>query len=51
MDMRKCCEKTDSNEAIREKAKELWQKDGCKQGHDLDYWLQAEKLLKGRVRR
>jgi hypothetical protein len=23
----------------------LWQKAGCQQGHDLDYWLAAEKQL------
>jgi hypothetical protein len=33
------------------KANELWEKDGCKQGRDLDYWLQAEKIVKGRMRK
>ncbi len=34
---------------IREKAKELWEKDGRKQGRDLDYWLQAEKIVKAKM--
>jgi len=34
----------------KDKAKELWEKDGRKQGRDLDYWLQAEKIIKGQIR-
>lgn len=26
-------------------AYQLWNKAGCRQGHDLEYWLQAEKQL------
>ena len=44
--MKKRCEKAESTNCIKEKAKELWEKDGCKQGHYLDYWLQAEKIVK-----
>ncbi len=40
------CFKTDESECIKKKAKELWEKDGRKQGHDLDYWLNAEKAVK-----
>jgi hypothetical protein len=44
-------EKTDLTNNIREKARELWEKDGCKQGRDLDYWLQAEKIVKGQMKK
>ncbi len=37
--------KKDESESVNKKAYELWEKDGCKQGHDLDYWLNAEKVL------
>jgi len=47
--MKKECEKADLTNYIKEKAKELWEKNGCKQGHDLDYWLQAEKIVKSQV--
>ncbi len=39
---------TDVTNAIRQKAYELWKKDGCRQGHDLDYWLKAEKTVCGK---
>ena len=48
--MRKKCENSDLTNCIRQKAKELWEKDGCKQGRDLDYWLQAEKIVKNQVK-
>ncbi|MBP7056342.1 MAG: DUF2934 domain-containing protein [Candidatus Omnitrophica bacterium] len=48
--MKKKCSNTDLTECIRQKAKELWEKDGCKQGHDLDYWLQTEKIVKSQVK-
>ena len=48
--MNKRCEKAESTNCIKEKAKELWEKDGCKQGHDLDYWLQAEKIVKSQTK-
>lgn len=41
-----CSPKTDLTSCIREKAHQLWEKDGRKQGRDLEYWLQAEKMLK-----
>lgn len=37
---------TDITNSIRQKAYELWKKDGCKQGRDLEYWLKAEKTVK-----
>lgn len=40
------CDKSDLQECIRKKAYELWEKDGYKQGLDLDYWLIAEKTVK-----
>lgn len=45
--MKKKCKEIDLTDCIRVKAKELWEKDGCKQGQDLDYWLEAEKIVKG----
>ena len=35
---------------IKEKAAELWEKDGCKSGRDFDYWLKAEKIVKGQMK-
>lgn len=43
--------KTDLTERIKEKARQLWEKDGRKQGRDLEYWLQAEKIIKGQNKR
>jgi len=43
--------KIDLTNLIREKAKELWEKDGRKQGRDTDYWLQAEKIVKGQTKK
>lgn len=47
--MNKKCKNADLAECIKAKAKELWEKDGCKQGHDLAYWLQAEKVVKSQT--
>ena len=44
--MKSKCEKAELTNRIKEKAKELWEKDGRKQDRDLDYWLQAEKIVK-----
>jgi len=49
--MKKRCEKAELTNCIKEKAKELREKDGCKQGRDLDYWLQAEKIVKGQMKK
>jgi len=48
--MRKKCKEIDLNDCIKAKAKELWEKNGCKQGRDLDYWLQAEKIIKSQIK-
>lgn len=40
------CYMHDIHGCIKNKAYKLWEKDGCKQGHDLDYWLIAEKTVK-----
>lgn len=40
------CYRTDETECIKEKAYELWEKGGRKQGRDLNYWLDAEKNVK-----
>ena len=39
-----------NHEQIALQAYGLWQKDGCKPGHDLDYWLAAEKQLQNSSR-
>ncbi|MCU0651249.1 MAG: DUF2934 domain-containing protein [Candidatus Omnitrophica bacterium] len=36
----------DMTELVRKVARELYEKKGCKPGHDLDNWLEAEKLVK-----
>ena len=37
-------------EAIRNVARKLYEQKGCQPGHDLDNWLEAERLVKsGRV--
>ena len=37
-------------EAIRNIARKLYEEKGCQPGHDLDNWLEAERLVKsGRV--
>ncbi len=41
--------KTDLSEVVKVKAKELWEKGGCKQDNDLEYWLEAEKIVKGQT--
>jgi len=45
-----CCEK-DAKECVEKKAYELWKKDGCKQGRDLDYWLRAEQIVNTQVKK
>jgi hypothetical protein len=35
-----------SHDDIQVMAYEMWQRDGCPQGCDLSYWLNAEELLK-----
>ena len=40
------CNNADLTNCIKQQAYELWKKDGCKQGHDMDYWLKAEKAVK-----
>ena len=49
--MKKECKEIDLTDYIKIKARELWEKDGCKQGRDLDYWLQAEKIIKTQMKR
>lgn len=43
---------TSSNltDAIRKKAYELYQKRGCKAGHSMDDWLEAERIVKQKQR-
>ena len=41
-----CGQKQDITELVKAKAKELWEKDGKKPGHDTEYWVKAEKIIK-----
>jgi hypothetical protein len=43
------CYKNDESECIKKKAYELWDKDGRRQGRDLQYWLKAEKAVKTQI--
>ncbi len=45
------CYHHDLKECIKKKARELWEKEGCKQGRDLDYWLKAEQAVKVQVKK
>lgn len=38
-------------EFIKKEAYELWDRDGRKQGRDLDYWLKAEKTIMAQIKR
>lgn len=49
--MKNKCGKAESTNCVKKKAKELWEKDGCKQGRDLDYWLQAEKIVRVQMKK
>jgi len=40
------CYNIDIHECIKKKAYKLWEKDGRKDGFDLDYWLAAEMRVK-----
>ena len=35
----------DSRREVEKRAYELWQADGCRDGNDLNHWLQAEREL------
>ncbi|MCX5705401.1 MAG: DUF2934 domain-containing protein [Candidatus Omnitrophica bacterium] len=48
--MEKKCEKSALENCIKEKAKELWKKEGMQGGRDLEYWLKAEKIVKGQMK-
>jgi len=45
------CSKKDVSECIKKKAYELWEKDGRKQGCDMNYWLKAEKAIKSSIKK
>lgn len=44
------CYKNNEVECIKRKAYELWDKDGRKQGNDMQYWLNAEKAVKAKTK-
>lgn len=40
----------DITNLIRKKAYELWEKRGRKAGHSSDDWLEAERIVRGKLR-
>jgi hypothetical protein len=40
----------DLNSLIQKKAYELWEKRGRKPGHSMEDWLEAERIVKGRMK-
>ncbi len=40
------CSQAQLSEEIRKKAQELYEKNGCKPGCDMENWLTAEKMVK-----
>ncbi|MFA5114987.1 MAG: DUF2934 domain-containing protein [Candidatus Omnitrophota bacterium] len=49
--MKKKCDERSLDDRIREKARQLWEKGGCQQGRDLEHWLEAERLIKRKVKK
>jgi hypothetical protein len=43
--------KEDINKLIEKKAYELYEKRGRKAGHAMDDWLEAERIIKGKLSR
>ena len=43
--------KSNEAEIIKRIAYELWEKDGRKQGSDLNYWLKAEKAVNAQIKK
>jgi len=41
--------KQDMNKLIEKKAYELYEKRGRKTGHSMDDWLEAERIIKGKL--
>lgn len=38
-------------ECIKKEAYALWDKNGRKEGHDVDHWLNAEKAVKSQTKK
>jgi hypothetical protein len=36
-----------TEDQVRQRAFELWEKRGCPEGYEAEFWLQAERELKG----
>ena len=45
------CYGKNEEECVKRKAYELWEKDGCKPGNDLHYWLDAKKTVKAHAKK
>ena len=42
---KKCADGSICGQKVEKKAYELYEKRGCQDGHDLDDWLEAEKII------
>jgi len=43
------CKQNELTEAIRNKAQEIYEKSGRKEGRDLENWLEAERIVKSQA--
>ena len=43
------CLQSELTDAIRKKARELYEKSGRKQGRDTENWLEAERIVKSQL--
>ena len=41
--------KDDLSKLVAKKAYELWEKRGRKPGHSMDDWLEAERIIRGKI--
>jgi hypothetical protein len=42
--------RVEPTEEIRHEAYQIWQREGCPPGHELDHWLMAQEVLRHRRR-
>lgn len=40
--------RVEPTEEIRREAYQIWQREGCPPGHELDHWLMAQEVLRHR---
>jgi len=42
--------RVEPTEEIRREAYQIWQREGCPPGHELDHWLMAQEVIRHRRR-